>query len=98
MRMIKEKMNVKYRLLKYYEKYMVLMGAAGHLLFIFQTQKIISNKSAADISLIGFFIAFLSILSWFIYGFLKGDKVLIKVNIVGLISSTMCLISILLMS
>lgn len=81
--------------LPYYEKYMLLMGTAGHLIHVFQAHKILSNKSAADVSLPGFLIAFLSILSWFFYGILKKDKVLIYVNGFGLLASATCLIAIL---
>lgn len=81
-------------LITFYEKYMTLIGSFGHLIFVFQTYKILVNKSANDISLEGFFIAFLSIASWFFYGILKEDKVLVRVNIFGLITSSVCIITI----
>lgn len=81
-------------LIQFYEKYMTLMGSVGHLIFVFQTHKILVNKCADDVSLEGFFVAFLSIVSWFFYGILKHDKVLIRVNVFGLITSTICLITI----
>ncbi len=81
-------------LIRFYEKYMTLMGSFGHLIFVFQTYKILINRSANDISLEGFFIAFLSIISWLFYGLLKKDKVLVRVNIFGLITSSVCLITI----
>lgn len=81
-------------LIRFYEKYMTLIGSFGHLIFVFQTYKILVNKSANDISLEGFLIAFISIMSWFFYGILKKDKILVRVNIFGLITSSVCIITI----
>ena len=90
-------MDIKDRILKFYEKYMVLMGIGGHFIFILQTYKIILNKSASDVSLEGFLMAFLSIISWLFYGALKKDKVLIIVNLFGLLASSICIIAIILL-
>lgn len=87
-------MNLKVKILHYYEKYMIGMGAAGHLIFVFQAHKIWVNKSAEGVSLEGFLIAFLSIVSWLLYGFLKKDKVLVCVNIFGFFVSMICLAAI----
>lgn len=73
---------------------MCAMGIIGHSLFLFQTYKIISTKSSKDISLTGFFIAFLSITSWLVYGLLIKDRVLIYVNIVGFIAALFCILAI----
>ena len=84
----------KNKIVAFYERYMLLMGISGHFIFIFQAYKIIMMKNASAVSLEGFFIAFLSIISWLFYGFLKGDKVLFYVNVFGLIFSTICLLTI----
>lgn len=86
--------SMRNKILQFYEKYMIFMGIAGHFIFIFQTYKIITNKNAAGVSLEGFIVAFLSIISWLFYGSLKKDKVLIIVNIFGLLASSICLIAI----
>jgi uncharacterized protein with PQ loop repeat len=70
------------------------MGLAGHLIFIFQIQKILTTKCSAGVSLEGFFIATASIASWLLYGIVKNDKVLIRVNLFGFIVSILCLITI----
>lgn len=87
-------MDIKNKILQFYEKYMILMGIAGHFIFVLQTRKIIINKSAADVSLEGFMVAFISIISWLFYGYLKKDKVLITVNLFGLVFSSVCIITI----
>lgn len=82
------------KILGFYEKYMTLMGVLGHFIFILQTYKIIINKNASDVSLEGFCISFLSIISWLLYGVLKKDRVLVAVNIFGAIASLICIITI----
>jgi MtN3 and saliva related transmembrane protein len=87
--------SLKAKILTIYEKYMMLMGIGGHLIFVLQAKKILLNKSAENVSLEGFVVAFVSILSWFIYGILKQDKVLMIVNAVGLLVSASCIVLIL---
>jgi MtN3 and saliva related transmembrane protein len=72
---------------------MLFIGIAGHFIFVFQTYKVLSLKSATDVSMEGFFIAFLSVISWLVYGYLRQDFVLIKVNIFGLFASSICIIT-----
>lgn len=67
----------------FYEKYMIVMGTLGQLLFYLQAAKIFHTRSAYDISLSGFTIAFFSLLSWLIYGIIIDNKVLVIVNISG---------------
>lgn len=84
-------------ILKFYEKYMILMGIVGHFIFIFQIRTILLNQSSTDVSLEGFLIAFVSIASWLLYGILKKDTVLITVNIFGVLAAIACLIAIIFM-
>jgi MtN3 and saliva related transmembrane protein len=79
---------------KYYEKYMVLIGSVGQLLFYLQAYRIWVKKSTGAVSTTGFVIAFVSILSWLIYGIIINNQVLIKVNGVGLLGAVLTLISI----
>lgn len=89
-------MEQKNKFLNYYEKYMFVVGICGHFIFVLQFLKIISNKSASDVSLEGFLVAFFSLLSWFVYGVLKKDYVLIIVNLFGVLVAGMCLLAIVL--
>lgn len=87
--------SIKNKFLEFYEKYMILIGSFGHSIFVFQTYEILKQSSAENISFGGFFIAFISIISWLVYGILTKDKVLTIVNIFGVIASSICLIAIL---
>lgn len=77
--------------ISYYKKYMLLMGVTGHCIFVLQTHKIFTTKSSADVSLAGFSIAFISVLSWLFYGYLINDRILYRVNLFGAVSGFICL-------
>ncbi len=81
---------------EFYEKYMTVVGSAGHFLFFFQAYKIISEGSAKGVSLTGFLISLFSLLSWLFYGILKENKVLIRVNAFGVFGALICVGTILL--
>jgi uncharacterized protein with PQ loop repeat len=74
---------------------MLVFGILGHFIFVLQTYKIISTGSAKDVSLPGFCIACLSMVSWLFYGILKEDYVLVAVNAFGVLASATCIVSIL---
>jgi len=80
----------------WYGKYMSFVGVAGQSTFLFQIAKILQTQSARDVSFTGVFVAFFSMLSWAFYGYLKNDKVLIGVNILGVTLSFICLVVIVL--
>jgi uncharacterized protein with PQ loop repeat len=70
------------------------MGFAGNLFFVLQIYRIFSTKSSADVSLAGFLISFISIASWLFYGHLVEDKVLFKINLIGIFFAAACLVTI----
>ncbi len=70
----------KTRLLVYYERYMLVMGVFGQLLFYMQGAKIFLTKSANDVSIIGFSLGLVSVSSWLVYGILIKNRVLIVSN------------------
>jgi MtN3 and saliva related transmembrane protein len=78
-----------------YEKYMFFIGIAGQLLFYFQAYQIFSTHSACSVSQTGFIIAFFSLLSWFFYGLMIKNKVLIFSNGVALVGCALVLSGIL---
>jgi MtN3 and saliva related transmembrane protein len=71
------------RFLSGYEKYMMTMGIVGQLLFYLQALKIYQTRSAEDISMAGFLIAFFSLSSWLVYGLILNNRVLVFVNVAG---------------
>ncbi|WP_414437840.1 SemiSWEET family transporter [Candidatus Bealeia paramacronuclearis] len=70
----------------------------GHFLFVFQAWKIYTTESAQGVSLIGFLIAFMSLSSWFVYGLIIKDAVLIINNAFGLIVALICIYEIIIWS
>ncbi len=81
-----------------YGKYMAIIGPIGNLLFFFQAYKIISDQSAANISLIGFSISSIALTSWFLYGIFLKNIPMIIANAVGSIGSILVLICIIIYS
>ena len=88
-------MEFRENILKWYEPYMMFMGLIGNALFILQIIRILQTHSSHDVSLAGFLISTISVYSWLIYGYLTHDKVLLRVNIIGTVLSTVCLVVIL---
>jgi MtN3 and saliva related transmembrane protein len=86
--------SLKTKFKKGYEKYMFVIGIGGQLLFYFQAYEIFSSKSACSVSKIGFLISFVSLLSWFIYGLMLKNKVLIISNTAALLGCLLVLIGI----
>jgi MtN3 and saliva related transmembrane protein len=74
-------------LLLIYEKYMVVVGVLGQLLFYTQGVKIFMTQSASDISLLGFLLGLISVTSWLVYGILIKNKVLIIANAFAVIGA-----------
>jgi MtN3 and saliva related transmembrane protein len=62
-------------------------GAVTTLTFLPQVIKTWKEKSAKDISLFMFLIAFVNEIMWLAYGFLKDDIVIILTNAVMLVMS-----------
>lgn len=85
----------KSRLFSYYEKYMMAMGILGQAVFYIQAFKIFYNRSAQDVSLLGFSFGLLSVTSWMIYGFLIKNKVLAFANVVAVIGALLVVAGIL---
>jgi MtN3 and saliva related transmembrane protein len=67
----------------YYEKYMSVIGSITSIMFYLQAYKIFANKSAKDVSGVGFLLSFIGLSSWLIYGILLKNKPLIVANIFG---------------
>ncbi len=77
-----------------YTKYMLVIGVVGNLAFYLQAYVIFSNKSAFNISVYGFIISLISVTSWFVYGLLKRDRVLIFSNIIAIVGALSVLLGV----
>lgn len=62
---------------------MMIIGVLGQFVFYGQFYHIINNKSARDVSLLGFSSGLISVTSWLIYGIMLKDKPLIIANTVA---------------
>ncbi|HEY5259389.1 MAG TPA: SemiSWEET family transporter [Rhabdochlamydiaceae bacterium] len=86
----------KSQLLNYYEKYMLVVGTLGQLLFYMQGIKIFLSQSANDVSMFGFMLGLISVSSWLLYGILLKNKVLIVSNAFAVVGAIFVIVGILL--
>jgi len=86
------------RVEKLAEPIMMLIGIIGQSLFYLQAYKIYTVGSADDVSALGFSFALFSLVSWFIYGLIIKNRVLILVNAFAVIGAFLTLLAIFLVS
>jgi MtN3 and saliva related transmembrane protein len=86
------------RIEKLAEPIMIFIGVIGQSLFYLQAYKIYTVGSAEDVSALGFSFALFSLVSWFIYGLIIKNKVLIYVNAFAVIGASLTLLAIFLVS
>jgi MtN3 and saliva related transmembrane protein len=79
----------------HYERYMLVIGVVGQLMFYTQGIKIFATKSANDVSLVGFLFGLLTVSSWLIYGILIKNRALIVSNAVAVAGALFVVIGIL---
>ncbi len=89
-----EALSMKAKALAYYEKYMLLMGILGQMLFYIQGFKILMTESAAGVSLGAFYIGLVSSSSWLLYGFLLNNRPLVLSNLVGVLGAVFVIVGI----
>jgi MtN3 and saliva related transmembrane protein len=83
------------RSLVLFEKYMLVMGIVGQMIYYMQGLEIFLNRSAQDVSIIGFSMGLIAVLSWLTYGVLIKNRVLVIANIFGVIGALFVLAGIL---
>lgn len=86
---------LKSKLQIYYEKYMFVIGVLGQGVFFFQGIKIFLNRSAKDVSMVGFLLGLISVSSWLLYGIMLKDRPLIVANITAVIGALLVVMGIL---
>ncbi len=84
--------------LTYYEKYMVVIGIFGQLMFYIQGAKIFVTQSANDVSILGFLLGLITVSSWLVYGILIKNRILVISNIFAVIGALFVIIGALLYS
>lgn len=81
-----------------FDKYMLFIGLAGQMVFYLQFVKILMERNAENVSLMGFLFGLVSVISWLAYGIKIKDRVLIIANIFAVIGATAVIIAILIFS
>lgn len=71
----------------WFQWYMYVVGIGGNLFFYIQAYEIFTRRSANDVSLPAFCVALWAVSSWFAYGVVLRNKVLISANIVAIIGA-----------
>lgn len=59
---------------------MLVVGTGGNLFFYLQAWAIFSARSAADVSLPAFCVAFWAVTSWLAYGLARRDRLIVIAN------------------
>ena len=85
----------KSKFLIYYERYMLVVGVLGQLLFYTQGIKIFLTQSAKDVSILGFLCGLISVSSWLIYGIVIKNRVLVIANAFAVIGALFVVIGVL---
>jgi len=83
------------KFIKFYEKYMTIVGTIGNFMFYVQAHKIFTSKSSGCVSLPAFTISAIALCSWLVYGILIKNTPIIIANIVGFIGALLVLVTIL---
>lgn len=79
-----------------YRRYMYLVGIGGNLFFYIQAYQIFTRRDAGNVSVIAFAVAFWAVASWFGYGLVLRNRVLIVANIVAMIGAASVVVGVLL--
>lgn len=74
---------------RWFERYMLVVGVGGNMFFYIQAGKIFWNRSAESVSVEAFAVALWAVMSWFAYGVVLKNRVLIVANIVGTIGAAL---------
>lgn len=74
---------------KAYSRYMFVVGIGGNLIFYIQAWQIFTSQQARDVSLSAFVIAFWAVASWFGYGLMLRNPVLVIANIFAMVGAAL---------
>ena len=77
------------RLPRWFQGYMYVVGIGGNVFFYIQAWTIFARRSAADVSLVAFCIAFWAVSSWFVYGLSLRNRVIIAANAVAMVGAAL---------
>ena len=72
---------------RWFTVYMHVVGVGGNLFFYIQAARIFAGESARDVSLPAFAVALWAVSSWFAYGVVLRNPVLIAANVVAILGA-----------
>lgn len=81
---------------KFYEKYMLVVGGFGSLIFYLQAIKIFYFKDATAVSLLAFLAGLISVVSWAIYGVIIKNRPLFISNVLATVGALFVVVGIIL--
>jgi MtN3 and saliva related transmembrane protein len=70
-----------------YARYMLVVGIGGNLFFYIQAWHIFAREDSAAVSLTAQLVIFWAVMSWFGYGLMLKDKVIIAANAVAILGA-----------
>lgn len=71
----------------WFRRYMVLVATGGNAFFYMQAWTIFETQSAKDVNVWAFVVATCTVASWFTYGIMLRDRIIIIANIIATIGS-----------
>lgn len=83
--------TLSHRFAKAFRKYMLFVAVFGNGIFYIQAARIFANQSANDVSAMAFSVSFWAVSSWFLYGLILRDRVIIIANIIAMIGAALVL-------
>jgi MtN3 and saliva related transmembrane protein len=86
---------INFKFMRFYEKYITIVGVIGNFMFYIQAHKIFTCKSASSVSLPAFAISAIALSSWLLYGILLKNIPIIVANVVGVVGALLVLTAIL---
>jgi len=76
----------------YDRRYMAFVAVFGNGIFYIQAYRIFANQSANDVSASAFAVSFWAVASWFVYGLMRGDRIIITANVIAMIGAGLVLL------
>ncbi|MHC4839510.1 MAG: SemiSWEET family transporter [Planctomycetota bacterium] len=73
-------------------RWMYVIAVFGNAFFYIQAYEIFRDEAAVNVSTLGFCVAFVTVASWFVYGLILKNKVMIIANIVAMVGAALVVI------
>ena len=74
---------------KLFVRWMYFIAVFGNAFFYIQAYKIFRDQDARSVSTVAFCLAFVTVSSWFVYGLILKNKVMLIANVVAMIGAAL---------